>query len=83
MFNHEAFRRTTVPSQAQGRLLDRRHNYQGANGDRVFFPPYIHQITNAPLAIKKQNEAFSLTTHTLLWVLRIKSLSSGSSSLHA
>lgn len=47
MFNHEAFRKTMVPSQAQARLLDRKSNYQGANGYCFFSPllPFIKSQT--------------------------------------
>lgn len=79
----QAFRRTMKTSQVQARLLDRINNYQGTNGYQFIFLLTFIKSKMLYWLWKKQKDWCNLTIHTLLWVLRTKSLSSGSSSLHA
>lgn len=80
-FISQAFIRTK-----HARLLDRRSNYQGANDYWCIFlltaikSHVLHWLWKNKT---KQKDEINLSVRTLVSVLRIKSLSSGSRSLHA
>lgn len=82
MFNHEAFRRTFYGTFWIAEIIIKELILTGFF---FFFLPFIKSQMFPWLWEKKEKkkDGLNLMIRTLLWVLRIKSLSSGSRSLHA